>query len=162
MWKILGEEAVIPTMADVWRKRVVDLSKAKKERERFLALLEKGEMRVVLDGVRETWMFIINLPSETKRADLEFLARYLQSLDKAAKKPFMEMDGEAQKSSIVVTTEEYGDDYEIRKTLRAKWKKEGFPVEEEKSKAPAKKAATKKPVAKPPAKKPLGKKSKAK
>lgn len=130
MWKILGKEAVIPTMADVWRKRVVVLSAKKKERERFLSLLEKGEMRVVLDGVRETWMFIINLPADTNRPDLEFLADYLQMLDKASKKPLLEMDGEKQKAAIVVTTEEYGDDYAIRKTLRTKWEKEGFPVED--------------------------------
>ena len=140
MWKILGEEAVIPTAPDVWRKRVVELSKKKKGREKFIALIGEGEMRVVLDGPRETWMFIINLPSKTKRADLEFLASYLQMLDKVAKKPLMELDGVAQKVSIVVTTEEYGDDYDIRKNLRANWKKEGFP-DEEKTKKKAKKSA---------------------
>ncbi|MDD1770584.1 MAG: hypothetical protein LUO79_05815 [Methanomassiliicoccales archaeon] len=145
MWKILGKEAVIPTMADVWRKRVVELSARRKEREKFLSLLEKGEMRVVLDGVRETWMFIINLPTDTKRPDLEFMADYLQQLDKTSKKPLMEMDGEKQKASIVVTTEEYGDDYDIRKALRTKWKKEGFPTEpkEEKAKKEKKKAKAK-------------------
>ncbi|HVO78090.1 MAG TPA: hypothetical protein VMS79_04395 [Methanomassiliicoccales archaeon] len=150
MWKILGEEAVIPTMPEVWKKRVVELSKKKADRDRFLALLDKGEMRVVLDGPRETWMFIINLPKETERKDLEFLAQYFQMLDKSARKPLLEMDGEAQKASIVVTTEEYSDDYDLRKDLRTKWKKEGFPGEK-KAKAKKPKAAAK-PKVKPKAK----------
>ena len=153
MWKILGKEAVIPAAPDVWRERVVELSKKKRERERFLSLLEKGDMRVVLDGPRETWMFIINLPRDAARQDLEFLGQYLQMLDRAAKKPLIEMDGKPLKASIVVTTEEYSDDYEIRKTLREKWEKEGFPMKElEKAKKP-KTAKTKSEAKKPKAKK---------
>jgi hypothetical protein len=135
MWKILGEETVIPGAADTWRKRVVELSKKIKNRDRFLALIEKGDMRVVLDGVRETWMFIINLPEDAKREDIEFVANSLQALDRAAKKPLMELDGKAAKASIVVTTEEYTDDYGVRRTLRAETKKEEAEAEKKTKKA---------------------------
>ncbi len=150
MWKILGEEATIPAMSDVWEKRLVELSKKKKDKERFLALLKKGDLRVVLDGPRETWMFIINLPSDASREELEFLAGYLQMLDKSARKPLMELEGEEQKASIVITTEEYGDDYDIRRKLRTKWKEEGFPGEEkpEEKKLKAKAKSKAKPKAK--------------
>ncbi len=114
MWKVLGKEAVIPTMAEVWRERALELTKRKKDKDRFLKLLDKGDMRVVLDGVRETWMFIVNLPEKTKRADLEFVATWLSGLSKSAKSPLLEMDGVAQQASIVVTSEEYADDYSFR------------------------------------------------
>ena len=114
MWKVLGKEAVIPTMADIWRERALELTKRKKDKERFLKLLEDAEMRVVLDGVRETWMFILNLPEKTKRSDLEFMARWLSGLSKSAKSPLLEMDGVSQPVSIAVTSEEYADDYSFR------------------------------------------------
>ncbi len=144
MWKILGEEAVIPTAPDVWRKRVVELSKRKKDREKFVSLLDKGEMRVVLDGVRETWMFIVNLPDKTRRSDLEFVATWLSGLSKSAKAPLLELDGVAQPVSIVVTSEEYTDDYKFRSGHR----KQMLDEEEENLKKQEEKQPREMPIAK--------------
>jgi hypothetical protein len=124
MWKILGEETLLPEAGDVWRRRLAELSLRKKDRERFLKLLKVADIRVVLDGVREVWMFIINLPEGSSREDLEFVRDFLIKINKGAGAPLMELDGEAQKVSIAVSSEEYSDDYSLRRTLRTEMKAE--------------------------------------
>jgi hypothetical protein len=103
---------------------LVELSLRKKDRERFLKLLKVADIRVVLDGVREVWMFIINLPEGSSREDLEFVRDFLIKINKGAGAPLMELDGEAQKVSIAVSSEEYSDDYSLRRTLRTEMKAE--------------------------------------
>ena len=44
MWKVLDEETVIPAMADTWANRMVELSKRRKDRDRFVRTLEEADV----------------------------------------------------------------------------------------------------------------------
>lgn len=118
MWKVLGEETVIPMMGDVWAQRMVELSKRRKDKERFIRTLAGVEVRYVFDGVREVNTFIINLPSKYGKDDLEFMRAFVAKVNKSIKVPVVEYEGTEQRFSIIFTSDVEEDDYSWRKSHR--------------------------------------------
>jgi len=127
MWKVLGEETVIPAMGDVWAQRMVELSKRRKDRERFVRTLADAEIRCIFDAVREVCTFIINLPSKYGKDDLEFMRAFVARVNKSIKVPVVEFEGMEQRFSIIFTSDVEEDDYSSRKSERQdyyKWVEE--------------------------------------
>jgi len=121
MWKVFGVEGTIPAFAEIWKQRTIELSKRKKDRERFLKMIEESDVRYVLDAIREVHVFLVYLPTTYTREDLVFFKDFLVKATKAAKAPTLEFDGVAQHTSIVITVEEDENDYEWRRKNRTKW-----------------------------------------
>lgn len=119
MWKVLGEETVIPMMADVWVKRMVELSKRRKEGSRFAKMIEDADVRYVFDAVREVNSFIIQMPQEYGKEDLEFMRAYVQRVNKSIKFPVVELEGQEQRFAVVITSEVEEDDYAWRRSHRS-------------------------------------------
>ncbi|MCU0860848.1 MAG: hypothetical protein MUE65_00830 [Methanomassiliicoccales archaeon] len=127
MWKVLGEETVIPMMADVWVKRMVELSKRRKEGSRFVKMIEDADVRYVFDAVREVNSFIIQMPPKYGKEDLEFMRAYVQRVNKGIKFPVVELEGQEQRFAVVITSEAEEDDYAWRRSHRSdyfKWVEE--------------------------------------
>ncbi len=124
MWKVLGEETVLVNAGEVWRNRLLELSKRRKEREKFQKLLREGEARHLFDSSRDIHVFIIELPEKVETQDIQFMADYITKLQKAAKKPLIEFDGVPQPHAVIITSEPKQDDYETRKKRRAEEKRE--------------------------------------
>ncbi len=124
MWKVLGADTILISAGDTWKERLVELSKRKKDREKFLKILDKGQVRYVFDTSRETHVFIIELPSEFGPEEIRFMGSFITKIQKAAKQPQIELEGEPQKSAVIITSEEPEDDYEARKRRRAEEKEE--------------------------------------
>ena len=118
MWKVLGVDTVLVSAGDSWSKRLVELSKRKKDRAKFLRILDKGQVRYVFDTSRETHIFLIELPSECGPDEIRFMGDFIGKLQKAAKQPQIEFEGVPQKSAVIITSEEPEDEYEIRKRRR--------------------------------------------
>jgi hypothetical protein len=119
MWKVLGEETNIPKMGDVWAERMVQLSKRRKDKDRFIRILKDADLRYVFDAVREVNTFIVTLPSKYKHDDLEFMRAYVDRLNKSLRIPVVEYQGVPQRYSIVFTSGEEEDDYQWRKEHRS-------------------------------------------
>jgi hypothetical protein len=135
MWKVLGEETVIPKMGDVWVERMVQLSKRRKDSDRFIKTLREADVRYFFDAVREVNTFVVNLPPKYGHEDLEFMRAYVGRMDKSLKFPVVEYEGVAQRYSIIFTSEVEEDDYDLRKRRRPdfyQWVEKQ--AEEEKSK----------------------------
>jgi len=124
MWKVLGEETVIPKMEEVWVERMVQLSKRRKDKDRFIKTLQEADVRYVFDAIREINTFIITLPPKYGHKDLEFMRAYVSRVDKSLKFPVVEYEGVAQRYSIIFTSDVELDDYQWRKQHRSdyfKW-----------------------------------------
>ena len=60
MWKVLGVETIILINADaVWTKRLLELSRRRKDAPKFQELLAKANIRYFFDTIREVHMFLI-------------------------------------------------------------------------------------------------------
>jgi hypothetical protein len=119
MWKVLGEETVIPKMGDVWVERMVQLSKRRKDKDRFIKTILEADVRYVFDAVREVNTFVVTLPPKYRHEDLEFMRAYVGRVDKSLKFPVVEYEGVAQKYTIIFTSEVEEDDYKLRKRRRS-------------------------------------------
>ncbi len=59
-------------------------------------------------------MFYLQFPSDVSIDDLEFMKGFVLKLHKAAKVPVVEFEGEPQRSSIVLTSDEPVDNHKKR------------------------------------------------
>jgi hypothetical protein len=119
MWKVLGVEAVIPRMANLFEERLIELSKRKKQRQRFLDIVADVDLSYVFDPMREISVFRFDLPSKYSPEDLEFLKDFVQRVLKAAKMPVIEYEGVPQRYAIVLNAEKEEDDYDFRRRHRS-------------------------------------------
>jgi hypothetical protein len=119
MWKVLDQETVIPSMGDVWAERMVQLSKRRKDKDRFLEMMREADVRHAFDAVREVHNFIIKLPPKFSREDLEFMSAFVVRLNRSIAFPVVEFEGRAQKASFAFTSDEEEDDYVQRKSYRS-------------------------------------------
>ena len=119
MWKVLGVEAVIPRMANLFEERLIELSKRKKQRQRFLDIVADVDLSYVFDPMREISVFRFDLPSKYSPEDLEFLKEFVQRVLKAAKMPVIEYEGVPQRYAIVLNAEKEEDDYDFRRRHRS-------------------------------------------
>ncbi len=121
MWKVFGVEGTIPAFAEIWKQRIIEFSKRKKDRERFLKMMEESEVRYVLDAIREVHVFMVYLPTKYKREDLLFFKEFVIKATQSAKVPALEFDGVAQPNGVVITSQEEWNDYEWRRKNRTNW-----------------------------------------
>lgn len=119
MWKVLGEETVIPKIGDVWKERMIQLSHRRKDRERFIGTLKDAEVRYTFDAIREIHNFIITLPPKYGHEDLEFMRAFVSRVNKSIKFPVIEFEGFEQMFSIIFTSEVEEDDYAQRRSYRS-------------------------------------------
>ncbi len=121
MWKVFGVEGTVPAFSEIWKMRLIELSKRKKERERFLKMMEESEVRYLLDAIREVNVFMVYLPKKYGREDLLFLKDFVVKVTKAAKMPVLEFNGVAQANAVIITSAEDENDYAWRRQNRTNW-----------------------------------------
>ncbi|MDW5562293.1 MAG: hypothetical protein SA339_03630 [Methanomassiliicoccus sp.] len=114
MWKVLGVETIMINADDVWADRLVALSQRRKDGPRFRELLEKADIRYFFDTIREIHVFYLKFPTTVTLEDLEFAKGFILKLYAAAKVPVVEFDGEAQRASVAMTSEEDVEDHKGR------------------------------------------------
>jgi hypothetical protein len=121
MWMVLGVEGTIPAFAEIWKQRMIELSKRKKDRERFLKMIEDSDVRYVLDAIREVHIFMVYLPTKYGQEDLVFFKEFVVKTTKSAKMPTLEFNGVAQTHAVIITAQEDEDEYAERRKVRFKY-----------------------------------------
>jgi len=121
MWKVFGEEGVMVQFGTLWTARMRDLSKRRKDRDRFLALLDSAEVTHYLDIHQRMHVFKMSLPSSCTVEDVEFLKGFVQRILKSVEYPMVDLDGEEQRAALIITAEESVDEHRER---MANWYKQ--------------------------------------
>lgn len=121
MWKVLGVETIMINADAVWTDRLIALSQRRKDGPRFRELLEKADRRYFFDTIREIHVFYLKFPPSVTMEDLEFMKQFIMKLHAAAKAPVVEFDGEPQRASVAMTSEE---DVEVHKGRNNWWENE--------------------------------------
>lgn len=114
MWKVLGEETIMINADAVWARKLIELSRRRKDAAKFKELLTKADIRYYFDAIREVHMFYLQYPADVDVETLEWMKDYVLKLHKAAKAPVVEYDGEAQLASIVFSSDQPSDDHKKR------------------------------------------------
>jgi len=120
MWKVFGEEAVMVQFGTLWKSRMVELSKRRKGRDRFLELMEKADISHYLDIHQKLHVFRMDLPTDLTVDDVEFLKGFVQRIIKSTEYPMVDLDGQEQRAVLIISAEEPEDEH---KTRMASWYK---------------------------------------
>jgi len=114
MWKVFGEEGVMVQFGTLWTARMRDLSKRRKDRDRFLKLLDSAEVSHYLDIHQKLHVFTMTLPTSCTADDVDFVKSFVQRIIKSTEYPMVEIDGEEQRAALIITAEEPVDEHKLR------------------------------------------------
>jgi len=114
MWKVFGEEGVMVQFGQLWKERMIELSKRRKDRERFLALLEKADISHYLDIHQALHVFRMDLPTDCTADDVEFLKNFVQRIIKSTEYHMVDLDDEEQKAALIISAEDPEDEHRSR------------------------------------------------
>ena len=104
-------------------------SKRRKDRDRFLKLLDLSEVTHYLDIHQALHVFEMTLPTSCTSEDVEFLKAFIQRIIKSVEYPMVDLDGAEQRAALIITAEEPQDEHKER---MAAWYKRIEEMEEEK------------------------------
>lgn len=114
MWKVFGEEGVMVQFGSLWTERMRELSKRRKDRDRFLKLLDQAEITHYLDIHQALHVFKMTLPTSCTVEDVEFLKAFVQRIIKSVDYPMVDLDGTEQRAALIITADESQDDHKER------------------------------------------------
>lgn len=115
MWKVLGVETSILKAGQIWKERVLLLSKRKKGRDRFLQIMDRADVNHWFDAQEELHVLYVQFPVDTKAEDLKFFKDFVVKVMKGVPEPVIEFNGIPQRFTIVMTSEEEEDVYKSLK-----------------------------------------------
>jgi len=115
MWRVLGVETSILKAGQVWKERVLLLSKRKKGRDRFLQIMDRADVNHWFDAQEELHVLYVQFPVNTKADDLQFFKNFVVKVMKGISDPVIEFNGIPQRFTVVMTSEEEEDVYQSLK-----------------------------------------------
>jgi len=114
MWKVFGEEGVMVQFGSLWAERMKVLSKRRKDRPRFLELLDQADISHYLDIHQKLHVFRMKLPDTCNVDDVQFLKSFIQRIIKSVEYPMVELDDEEQMAALIITAAEPEDEHRQR------------------------------------------------
>lgn len=101
MWKVLGVDALYVEFADVWKRRMKEISEDRDEHDRFVSLIDDAEIKHLFNGSTETHTFMVELPESIDPQDIQFLADEILDVARTADFDFMSLDGKYQRCQVI-------------------------------------------------------------
>jgi hypothetical protein len=119
-WKVLGRKTAAVGIGIAFDEEIRKRSARRKDKERFLKLLEKAEPSYFFDTWKEIHVFMYRFPKDVTAEDLEFVKAMIDRIIKSSKDNVVELEGQPQVFSIVLTAAEDTDLYKYRRENRDK------------------------------------------
>ena len=102
----MGKDAMYLEIGDVWKERVLEILADHENFERFKALMDKTEVKYMLNGTTEMNSFMLDVPEDFTPDDIQFMADMILDVAKMdLDRPFISLDGKYQKSQVVINNE---------------------------------------------------------
>ena len=105
MWQVLGVNAMYVEFADVWKRRMIEISEDREDGKRFRELMNNADVRHLLNGSTEEHTFMIDLPETATPEDIQFLADVILDVAKTSDFYFMALEGEYQPCQVIFSNE---------------------------------------------------------
>lgn len=105
MWQILGVKALYVEFADVWKKRMLEISEDRDEHDRFVKLMDAANIVHLFNGSTEIHTFMVELPDDISADDVQFLADEILDVARTADFDFIALENKYQKCQVIFTTE---------------------------------------------------------
>ncbi|HSV42374.1 MAG TPA: hypothetical protein VLH13_03065 [Methanomassiliicoccales archaeon] len=110
-WSILGKKSLPIRFDHDLETRLRELAARKKDAVRFLKMLDQAEITYTLHAVLEVHAFTFRFEPSTSKEDFQWFEKYVENMLKSVKEPILSLEGEAQKSVLVITADEDVNNY---------------------------------------------------
>ena len=142
-WKVLGKHTLPVGIQDAWTDQLRMFAEKSKDGERFLRLLDQADIAYKFDTIRELHVFLVKFSPEMDMKELEYFRDQIEVMRKKARVVMVSLEGEKQKSTVVISADREWNEYQVRNEERIK---EHIEEEKaaEKTKEKAKKSVKKK------------------
>ncbi|HHD15951.1 MAG TPA: hypothetical protein ENK47_04520 [Euryarchaeota archaeon] len=111
MWKVLGEKINLIQAGEIWKNRILELSRRKKGRPKFVKMLEEADVKYWFNTVDEVHVFFIKLPASYGSEEVKFMKDFIMKVIRSSADPVIEFAGEPLRYTVVITSEEEEDVY---------------------------------------------------
>ena len=111
MWKVFGVETNIVAVGNVWADQIIELSKRKKGRPRFMEMMENAEISYAFEGAEAVHVFTVRLPGRYLGEDIDYMKAFLLKVIRSSSEPTISLLDEPQKFSVVITSDMPKDVY---------------------------------------------------
>jgi len=101
MWKILGADSLYLEFADVWKRRIVEIAKEGDGGERFANIMDRSGVSYMMNGATEVHTFLVEVPEDISKEDLQFLADVILDVAHTADFPFVSLRGNYEKCQVI-------------------------------------------------------------
>ena len=105
MWQILGVKALYVEFADVWARRMTEISEDREDGERFREIVKDADVTHLFNGTTEIHTFMVALPESATPDEIQFLADVILDVAKTADFDFVSLEGEYQKCQVIFSNE---------------------------------------------------------
>ena len=138
-WKILGRKTAAVGIGMAFNEEIRARSARRKDKERFLKLLDTAEDSYFFDTYKEIHVFMYKFPFAVTKEDLAFAEGMIDKIITSSKDPVVDLEGKSQVYTVVLTAAEDTDLYkyrrENRETILKAWethaKESGLPPKED-------------------------------
>lgn len=106
MWSILGKDALYVEIAYVWKEQILKASEGREGADKFKELMEKTDVDYLFNGTTEVHNFMLKVPESFTPDDIQSMADIILAIAKDnIDVPFVAVDGQYQKSQVIITNE---------------------------------------------------------
>lgn len=118
MFRILGQDALYVEIAQVFKKRMMELAGDDAAEKEFRELLEGSETSYIMNGTTEEHTFFIHVPKELTPEQIQTMADASLAILKRTveETPCIEVNEVRQKYQVVITNWEEPEIIGLRKT----------------------------------------------
>lgn len=111
MWTVFGIQVNLVEVGRTWKDQLIELSRRKKGRPRFMEMIKKAEVSYHFDSARNLHVFQVQLPERYGPEDVDFMKDFVLKVIKSTKEPAISLLGKPQKYTVIITSEIEKDVY---------------------------------------------------
>lgn len=117
MWNILGKDVLYIEITDTFKNRIVELAdKESEEGKKFLDIIEKTDVKFLINGQSEESSFLLKVPDELTPEDIDSFANVVLKALTDFGGPAVSVGGNEQRYKVIISNDKEPELIGLNKT----------------------------------------------
>jgi hypothetical protein len=116
MWKVLGRDAELVRIAELWKEGITALASDYEDFETFQELMAQAELTYLHNTQDDVHAFILQFPETVQKEELDFLSSFVRMVREEAGVSTITFQDKPQRCRLVFTSEKEPELLGLNKT----------------------------------------------
>jgi len=116
MWKVLGREAEIVKIGNIWKEEILARASECDDFETFVELMEQSELTYLHNTQTDIHAFILQFPESIGKEELDYFSSFIRNLRDGMEVPTISFQDQPQRCRFVFTSEKEPELLGLNKT----------------------------------------------